>query len=312
VTPCIAFATLLAVGLANATPTPIPDPVPNPYPAVNVAIGGRQITMMDIGLFQRGMYSQAVPHIRQIDKPPSEMPADSPYVSFQGRDAGPPVAEIIWLSTGDRDPNAPEAEVRKMNEAYVGAMALAIMDAGRAGSTLQAVFANTPSDRTSRLALGAAVARAFSTASDQSAAYAASEADWIKAHLVPGTSRDAAYDMLRSRNLVAYNTDYAKVIEQPEKFTSSGESLGRTCDMNADRASGNWPYQNEALPKWEGACADLHPGRHFTAEPDANVMLWGGFTVVPPCGCHTLVTITFDAQDRVKAVSLDKPRCPCL
>jgi len=308
---CAPLAPILAIVLASVGPTPAPTSTPSSYPTISVSVGDRQITMMDIILFEQGMYSQATPKIQQVQKRPTEMPPDSPYVSYQGRDAGPPEIETIWESTATRNPNLSYAASKKVAKELVAAMALALMDAGRAGPMLQAIYASTPSDRASRLALGAAIAQAFVTAGVQGAAYAASEAAWIREHLVPGTSRDAAYEVLRSKNLVAYNFDYIKAIGQPEKFLPSGESLGTACDLQTNRTSGNWPYRNEPLPNREGACAGI-PRAAFTPEPDAHVMLWGAFSVMPTCGCRTEVTITFDAQDRVNAVQADKPRCPCV
>ncbi len=280
--------------------------------------------MEDIGAFTRGMYSKDALPIEYVKKIPNEMPHDAPYVSYQGRNGSPP-KEIIWVAMPVQSSSQMESTSAQSSdqlswihdkemEAYVAAVALALMDAGRAGDVLQAVYAKTPPSRVARLDLGISVARAFAAASDQIAAKAASQADWIKTRLVAGVKREAAYALLKPQGFVAYNMAYVKVKAEATENPSPGTTFVR-CDNTTDRASANWPYRNEPLPKVEeGSCADLQRlmSGTFTPEPDAHVVLDGAFSVIPTCGCHTEITITFDSDDRVSSVKIDKPRCPCV
>lgn len=193
--------------------------------------------MEDIGIFTRGIYSQEALPIEYVRKGPDQMPPDEPYASYRGRDGSPP-KEIIWVLAAEPGSPAPEPtpvkgtdqlEYMKGNaaEALVAATAVALMDAGRAGTALQAVYAKTPADRVARMSVGVAVYRAFVAASDQRAAAAASQASWIETHIAIGTTRQQAYALLRSQAVVAFNMAYVTVKGESVKHTSTGNSFTR-------------------------------------------------------------------------------------
>ena len=49
------------------------------------------------------------------------------------------------------------------------------------------------------------IAEALKEASDQQSAFATTESKWMQTHIVPGTTRNDAYAMIRSRNITASN-----------------------------------------------------------------------------------------------------------
>ena len=266
-------------------------------------IDGQTISEKDIRAFANGVYGLWSPHsqqIQEVSKDPRAMPSDAPLVSYQGKDPGPPPRQIIWTST------APQAkDDTRYYEAYVAALALAVMEKGDAGPTLQAIYARTPRNRGSRQALAKSVAGAFKAVSDRREARAADDAVWIPKHVVPGTTRAAAYSMLKSRGLTAYNGSFVKAKPIPSR---EHPHVGAGCEAG-DRSRGAWPYMNEPLPKQEGACADLSVRRPMP-NPDAELELDGGFDL--GCGHTTAVVITFDRNDRVARVKVDKPRTGCI
>jgi hypothetical protein len=226
-----------------------------------------------------------------------------------------PPTEVIWVTqaipTSTSDPNY-EQKAKAMNDEYVAAAALAVMDAGNAGTTLQTIYAKTSSDRASRLALGKAFEEAVQSASNQAAAFTAREADWIRTHIVPGTTRVAAYEMLKSKGLTAYNWAFVKgkPMRAPETSAPDHPTIGGACST-IDASSGAWPYKGELLPKQEGVCAHLADNRPKSlSNPEAQLELGGAFNLY--CGWSTYIEIRFNDDDRVKEVQIDKPRSTCL
>jgi hypothetical protein len=274
-----------------------------PAPPIRVSVLGQPFEWKDIWAFMGGLYKPHPdsPQIKIVRQAPAAMPSDAPYVSYQGRDPGPPPTEVIWMAesapASATDPN----DAKAMNDQYAAAAALAAMDAGNAGPALQAIYAKTPSDRESRLALGNSFAEALRSASGQAAAFSANEADWIRTHIAPGTTRAAAYEMLKSRRLTAYN----------RAFVKGKPATGGSCDLT-DRLSGAWPYKGEPLPKQEGACASwFFPNPPTSASnPEAQLELSGAFNLY--CGWSTYIEIRFNDDDRVKEVQIDEPRPTCL
>lgn len=289
-----------------------------PKPVLQVRLQGEPIGWDDIWDFLKGVHkpSPQSPGSEIVWKTPSAMPADARDVSYQGRDPGPPPVELIWISTDVRDLSTADPQydekTKISNEQYVAATALAVMDAGDAGPTLQAIYARTPSDRASRLELGKSVARALQTASDQSAAFAAGEAEWIRSNIVAGVPRVTAYEMLKSKGLTAYNWAFirGKPIPPPPR-TSENAVIGGGCDTS-DISSGAWPYQGERLPSRQGICAQIfasHPPES-TRNPEAQLELAGAFNL--NCSWSVDVIIRFDDSDRVKSVQVNKPRSICI
>jgi len=170
----------------------------------------------------------------------------------------------------------------------------------------------SPSDRASRLELGKSVARALQTVSDQSAAFAAGEAEWIRSNLVPGVARVTAYEMMKSQGLTAYNWSFikGKSIPAPPR-SSENVFIGGGCDTS-DISSGEWPYQWEPLPTQPGVCAQIFAGHppESTRNPEAQSEIAGAFNL--NCAWSIDVIIRFDDSDRVKSVQVDKPRSICV
>lgn len=150
---------------------------------------------------------------------------------------------------------------------------------------------------------------AFDTASREASIGAAGQAKWISSHIVPGTSRKDAYAMLRSRGLTAYNWAYEKGKAIPAPSPDPKNPLvGAACDMS-DWSSAAWPYQNEPLPKLEGACASGTPTKPIR-NPKADIDLDGEFSLF--CGWSTEIIITFGNDDRVRRVHEGQPTQTCM
>lgn len=261
--------------------------------------------------FMRGLYgNQKTFEIKSIPKAPADMPPDTPYVSYQGREPGSPTVQIIWISTATAN-SRDEENTQGVEDEYVAATALAVMDAGNAGPTLQTLYAKTPNDRKAHLALGLSFAQAWHAASDQSAAFAAGQATWVQTHVIPGMTRSAAYDLVKIKGLTAYNYSFIKGKAIPPQSDSTGHVItGGGCDMS-DKSSAAWPYQGELVPSREGACAEYFASKPKSIpNPDAELNLPGAFNIA--CGWSTRIVITFTEADRVKAVDIGQPRSTCL
>jgi hypothetical protein len=285
-----------------------------PRAPIHVTVQGRAIGWADIDAFTRAVNAlnyQPLP-IRVIKKEPTDMPSDARYVSYQGREPGSAPTEIIWISSDARpfaDPRALVSSQRAYEE-YVVAMALAVMDDGTAGSTLEAIYTSTPANRADRFALGESFAKALATASDESVAFASKEAQWIRSHITPGMTRAAAYKMLRSQGLTAYNYAFVKGLAIPRVVTNANRVvLAGGCDRS-NPSSGAWPYQREPLPKQEGACAQMFARTPASIpNPDADVTLGGAFNLA--CSLSTRIVLSFTIDDRVKAVNVGEPTQTC-
>jgi hypothetical protein len=156
-------------------------------------------------------------------------------------------------------------------------------------------------------ALTASAALQF--ASDHNAAYAVSEARWVRANIVPGMTRAAAYRMLKSEGLTAFNSAFVKGRAIPATSPDPRYPLnGAGCEY-PDAADGNWPYKGEYLPKQEGACALSRPTTS-EANPDAYIELPGEFNMA--CAWRTYITVKFDESDRIRTVHVGAATPTCL
>ncbi len=192
---------------------------PTPF---RVYVGGQSISRDDIVALINGMFAA---HIRQVKKNPAEMPSDAPLIYYAGNG-------VIWES---RRVNQDLGSWSRVNpawqpaaDAFVAAVALAAMDAGKAGEPWRGLWRATPPNPASRLALGKAIAEAIKTASDQSAAFMDKETKWIRGHIVVGTSRSDLYAMLRSQGLVAFNPAVAPMQLIASKCVPSMEQFQRS------------------------------------------------------------------------------------
>jgi hypothetical protein len=208
-----------------------------PNPSIHVTVQGRAIDWADISAFTRAI-NPHIPQsflIRLITKVPADMPSDARYVSYQGKDPGSPSTGIVWISS-DARPFAdtrvvPSAQVAY--EQYVAAIVLAVMDGGTAGPTLEAIYASTPANRADRLALGESFAKALEAVSNQSAAFASNETQWIRSHIIPGMTRSAAYQMLRSQEITAYiHTRGPTSTPNPDAYVTLGGPFNLGCSWS--------------------------------------------------------------------------------
>lgn len=126
---------------------------------------------------------------------------------------------------------------------------------------------------------------------------------WIKAHVVPGTTRTATYALLRARGLVAYNLAF-------QKGKTIGSGADARCDWS-DPSSAAWPRANQRAPMQEGACAGPRPDlRRPQQHPSVQVRVLGG-TPSFACGTSTFIGITFDRRDRVDEIHVGRPIPVC-
>jgi hypothetical protein len=295
---------LAAIGMSLIAALASPVSAYGPAAPRQPVIDGQTISEKDILEFTKGVYGLWSPHsreIQEVSKDPRAMPSDSPLVSYRGREPGPSPRQIIWTSSAAEAKNG-----KSYYEAYVAALALAVMHDGNAGRTLQAIYARTPRTRAARRALAEAIVRAFTAVSDRKEARAADDAVWIPKHIVPGTTRADAYGMLKSRGLTAYNGAFVKGKAIPAR---EHPHVGAGCEAG-DKSAGAWPYMNEPVPKQDGLCAEMYGTRKAMPNPDAELELDGGFDL--GCGHSTDVVITFDRHDRVAMVKVGKRRTSCI
>jgi hypothetical protein len=225
------------------------------------------------------------------------MPSDAPLIYYAGD-------RTIWQSKKVRQDLGGWGRVapteQPAEDSYDAAIALLAMDVGTAGEPWESLYRNTPKDRTSRLALGKAVAEALKSASDQSAAYASSQVVWMRSHIVVGIARTDAYTMLKSRGLTGFNP-----IFEIRKAVGTN-----ACLPSLDSTSDTWPYPNEPVPSSTGLCAFLGGGASPGPNPDAWIEIFGAFGL----GCDESIrtTLSFDASDRVRKVVVDKAWYSCI
>src|SRR5580698_9735645 len=76
------------IGTIAAVSAQSPEPVATGFDrSIHVTIDGVQIVQKDFGILLRGIYSATITQIGVIRKKPSQMPVQSPYVYFAGRNA---------------------------------------------------------------------------------------------------------------------------------------------------------------------------------------------------------------------------------
>jgi hypothetical protein len=275
---------------------------PNDLPRSSITVDGQKLTQADLSaLFS----SVGTLKARLVQKSPGEMPAYDALVHYAGKSSTLPAQPVIWYSSDNRLATN-EADAAAIERATAAAFIAAELDFGLAGPTLQKLYA-TASTEQARLALAETVAGALAQSSDDERAKAASNVDQVNTKILVGMLRADAYAELRSLGLVAFNNGFLQ--GRSRKEASSGGGVFETCDV-ANKDTANWPYRNEPIPPHDGACA-VYAGL-ATANPDAYVTIWGGFTLVPVCGGRTQIVITFDSEDRVKSVTVDGPHDICV
>ena len=275
-------------GLLNAAAQAYANVAP-----INVTVSGQKIVYDDFRPLVKGILTA---HISQIAKSRAEMPPDAPLAYYAGD-------HVVWVSKSVNQDLGTFARVssaaQPAADAFVAAAALAAMDVGTAGEPWEGFYSRTPATRAARLALGKAVADAWKSASDQSAAFAAAQTDWMQSHISVGITRGDVYAMLKSRGLTPYNPAFETLEPSQGCFPSF-----------RDAGSGTWPHQNEPTPPPIGVCANLTAHSSPVPNPDAFVYIVGAFGL--GCDVATETAITFGADDRVSKVAVDTHRGGCI
>ena len=314
----LSFAIVLSVIMYFVPSAPV-DASP-PGHAINVTIGGDSIDMDAIMRLFRGIFEAAgantgeawvaslegKPILRRakivdtVDTPPASMPTGYRYFYYAGRDPSSE-REIIRQST----------ETKKMcvgapgciaDDEFIAAYALAALDAYYIDGEPWRSLYKSASDAASRQALGKEIANAVTEASNQESERGAQGASGIRQKITVGMSRDDAYAIVRSLDLVAYNSAF-----NPGVPTTSPAGY-KGCDFSNDKPAA-WPYHGESLPKRSGECAIMgtaDPGPF----PSAYIDLPGGFTIA--CGSSARATLDFDTSDRIRKVTIEKPEWTCM
>jgi hypothetical protein len=297
----VSFGGTAAVVMAQS-PAPVATP---PDRSIHVTLDGVQIFRKDLDVLVRGLYRAASTRVHTIEKKPSEMPTQSPYAYFAGRNATTG-RQIVWLTTSP----PPDNDGQRANDEYTAAYAIAALDAGYVGEPWKSLYADSVKNDATRVAFGEEISKAFDDASDQQKVAADADVAWFKKNIIVGMSRKDVYDALRSYGLVAYNYDYA-----PGRSIGTAKGLfGCERSDDNDRAAAAWPYAGEPLPKLSGGCAALDKslGGHSAPEPfpSANLTLDSAFSIA--CGSDINVDMTFGPGDVLKKLDISKPDWGCV
>jgi hypothetical protein len=301
----IVAAIVSFIGTIAAVSAQSPEPVPTAFDrSIHVMVDGVQIVQKDFGVLLRGIYSATITQIEVVRKKPSQMPVQSPYVYFAGRNATTG-RQIVWVTTV----LPPDKDGKRATDEYTAAFAIAALKAGYVGEPWKSLYANSVKNEAARVAFGEEISRAFDDASDQQKAAADADVAWFKGNIVIGMSRKDVYKALRSRGLVAYNYAYAPGI-------SIGTAKGLYgCERSddSDSAAAAWPYPGEPLPKFSGGCAALEKslGANSAPEPfpSAYLTLDSAFTIT--CSSDINIGMTFGAGDVLKKLDISKPDWGC-
>lgn len=167
--------------------TPVPAD-----PAVRVA---QTISQTELDEIYAVLYT-TIRRAKFVLRPASQMPADDPLVHYERLDGGHALIlvehTLVRRSRGSDLTAGKDAAV-----AATGALALAAIDAGSAGSAWKARFDRTK-DRTT---LSHAIGIAFAERSDRQVAESRANVAWVHANLKPGMTQNDAYRTLVARHL---------------------------------------------------------------------------------------------------------------
>ncbi len=292
----IISAVLMAIA-ANIGVAVAQVPVPlttQPDRSIHVTVDGVRISDRDIAVLVHGLYDAGSKQVDTVKKQPAEMPAQSPYIYYAGRNAATGRG-TVWVSTAGRNP---------VNE-YTAAYALAAIDLGYVGEPWKSLYRAAVKDDASRLAFGEQISKALVDASYQQEAITAADVTWIRQHIAVGMPRRDVYAALRAYGLVAYNYAYA-----PGTPTSQGKITGCDTSDTSDQLAAAWPYAGEPVPKRTGGCATAFGPGTPEAFPSAYITLEGGFDIA--CGSSIDVTMNFGAGDQLEKLDIAKPQVSCV
>jgi hypothetical protein len=118
-----------------------------PDRTVHVTVNGVQILGKDLANLVRGLFEAGTKQVDTIKKNPAEMPTQSPYVYYVGRNTVT-ARETIWESSE----SPPESDAKRMSDEYTAAYALAAIDAGYVGAPWKSLYSQSARDDASRLA----------------------------------------------------------------------------------------------------------------------------------------------------------------
>lgn len=279
----------------------MPGPATTPLDrTIHVTVNGAPIVERDLANLVHALYDAGTKQVDTVKKHPTEMPSQSPYVYYAGRNVATG-REIVWESTVA----ASESDAKRMNDEYTAAYALAALDAGYVGEPWRSLYRDSVKDDASRLAFGEQIARAFNDASDQQKNAADTDIAWLRKHIAIATSRKDVYSALRSDGLVAYNYDYA-----PGTPIRRGNMTGCDTSDEINQLAAAWPYPGKPLPKRSGGCAAIMGRSKPEQFPSAYMALPTGFTIA--CSSEIHVTMTFGPGDLLKKMDISKPQWLCV
>jgi len=293
-----AAAMLTANGLALPQTSVVGNGPPDR--SIHVIVDGIEISEKDVTSLIQGLYDAGTKRVDTIKKKPAEMPAQSPYVYFAGRNTATG-REIVWQSAA----TYPDAEAKRANDEYTAAYALAALDAGYVGEPWKALYEDAVKDDKSRLAFGEQISRAIDEASDQRKSAATADVAWLRQHITIGMSRSKVYAALRSYGLVPYNYDYAAGTP-----ITSGHLTGCDNSGESNELAAAWPHPGEPLPKRVGGCATIPHAAQPEPFPTAYMTLQSAFSIA--CGSEIHVTMAFGPGDTLTKMNISKPEWGCV
>lgn len=183
---CAVLLLLLGVPPAAAA-TPLPSD-----PAARMAA---TIPQKELDEIYAVLYT-TVRRSRFILRPAEQMPADDPLVHFDRIDGGHP---LIWVERS-LVRRAAGPDLTRGNDSAIaatGALAIAAIELGSAGSVWKARLDHTQD----RALLSHAIGLAFAENSDRQVTQARADVAWVHTHLRPGMIDGEAYRLLVQRHL---------------------------------------------------------------------------------------------------------------
>jgi hypothetical protein len=168
-----------------------------------VTIEGQQMSYHDV-LELTGYVLGAMTYFRDaVTKAPADMPKDSPFFYYAGKNAaGKPV---IWMSSSVNDPNkkpiASQSSEMQREEQTAGL--LASLGAGKGSPKWQSVYAAIENDPSRLAGIGAELQTAMTDMSTAIVAKSAADRKWMFANLTEGMSQAQVDAALRSHGLAS-------------------------------------------------------------------------------------------------------------
>lgn len=290
------FVVPLAAALAVLEVTASPAP-----PAPSVATSSPVPVLNDGELLRLIVASIAVTDQRfggkliVQTKPPSEMPADDPFVHYAGR--GPNGEGLIWQSSS-LGSTEDHALLQAQDDAVFAAMLGMAMDRGVAGERWQRTYSAAPD----KLALTRALVQQWSALRAREFGRSRADIAWLRERARPGTSRAQLYALLKSRGVETPN--------EPQR--RGGETAANPCDLGfltgpaspspgGGRSLANDPCVQLLRPK-----PTTTAGTHAPVSIKYPLNMWYG------CATSITQTFTFGPDDRLLSVNESPERTDCI